>query len=220
MTTTEIVIVILAVIVVALLAWHFLRERRSKMLRSRFGPEYDHAVTKYGSQSQAEEALLARQRRLEKLDIHSLNAAERDRFTERWRSLQSHFVDDPSGSIQDADALVSEVMRARGYPMSEFEHRAEDLSVQYPQVVISYRAAHAIAMKREEGKATTEELRQGLVYYRELFEELCRPPALEPEPAHPAAVESRSTRSLEPPETVGSRSSDRSDRDMPREVRR
>jgi hypothetical protein len=172
MTTTGIVLIIIAVIAVAVLAWYLMRERRTKELRSRFGPEYDHAVREFGDRPKAEDALAARQKRREKLNIHTLSNDERDRFANNWHELQARFVDDPSGSIEDADRLVCDVMKARGYPMSEFEHRAEDLSVDHPHVVRNYRAAHQIAMRREQGQASTEDLRQGLVYYRDLFDEL------------------------------------------------
>jgi len=171
MSTTALII-IAAVIVVAIAGWFYLRQERSRKLRSRFGPEYDHAVREYGSSPKAEDALLARQRRLEKLEIHSLPPEERRRFADQWHQLQSRFVDDPSGCIEDADQLVCDVMRARGYPMSEFEGRAEDLSVDHAQVVRNYRAAHTIALRRDRGEATTEDLRQALVYYRDLFDEL------------------------------------------------
>jgi len=172
MTATGIVLLIVAVIVIAILGWHLVRERRSKALRSRFGPEYDFAMREFGSRPKAEDALAAREKRMEKLHVHPLSNEEHDRFAGQWHDLQARFVDDPSGSIEDADRLVCEVMRARGYPMSEFEHRAEDLSVDHPHVVRNYRAAHQIAARHDKGQASTEDLRQGLVYYRDLFDEL------------------------------------------------
>ncbi len=172
MQTATIVIVVIAVIVVAILAWSLYRERRSRNLRTRFGPEYEHAVREYGGRSKAEEALVARQKRVEKIHIRPLPAEERDRFADQWHEVQSRFVDDPPGSIQEADRLVNQVMQARGYPMADFEVRAEDLSVEHPHVVRNYRAAHAIALKRDKGEASTEDLRKALVYYRDLFDEL------------------------------------------------
>jgi hypothetical protein len=169
MNTTA-VILIAVVVVVAIAAWFFYRQQRSKQLRAKFGPEYENAVHQYGNK--AEDELVARQKRLEKLHIHSLPPDERDRFANQWHEVQSRFVDDPSGSIEAADQLVSDVMAARGYPMSEFEVRAADLSVDHPQVVRNYRAAHAIRLRRDAGEASTEDLRQGLVYYRDLFDEL------------------------------------------------
>jgi hypothetical protein len=172
MTTTSIVILIVAVIAVGALAWYLLRQQRSKKLRSHFGPEYDQAVRKFGDRPKAEEALLARQKRVEKIHVHPLSAHERERFADQWHGVQSQFVDNPAGSIDAADRLVCDVMMARGYPMSDFEHRAEDLSVDHPQVVRNFRAAHAIAVRHEKGEASTEDLRKALVYYRDLFDEL------------------------------------------------
>jgi len=156
----------------AALVWYALRQQRSKKLRTHFGPEYDHAVRKFGGRTQAEEALAARQKRMEKFHIHPLSAHERERFTDQWHNVQSQFVDDPPGSIREADRLVCDLMVARGYPMSDFERRAEDLSVDYPVVVRNFRAAHAIALRHEKKEASTEDLRQALVYYRDLFDEL------------------------------------------------
>src|SRR5437588_3438321 len=135
MTTTEAVVLIVGLIVIAVLAVYLIRERRSKRLRSQFGPEYEHAVREYGDRSKAETALRKRTDRVEHFKIRPLSPQERDDFAARWHSLQSRFVDDPAGSIKDADSLVNELMKEKGYPMTNFEHRAEDLSVDHPQVV-------------------------------------------------------------------------------------
>lgn len=172
MTPFGIAMIIIAVLVIAVALWYLVREQRSKRLRSRFGPEYDFAMREFGSRPKAEEALAARERRMEKIHVHPLSHEDHVRFADRWHDVQARFVDDPAISIEEADRLVSEVMRARGYPMSEFEHRAEDLSVDHPHVIRNYRAAHAIAVRHEQGQASTEDLRQALVYYRDLFDEL------------------------------------------------
>jgi hypothetical protein len=173
MTTTAVVIIIAVIVVAAAVAFYFIRQERSKRLRSRFGPEYEHAVNQFGNQNKAEEALLARQRRIEKINVRPLTNQERDKFSNQWHDVQGRFVDDPPGSIQEADRIVNEVMGTRGYPMADFENRAEDLSVDHPHVVRNYRAAHAIAMRRE---ASTEDLRLALVFYRDLFDELLEAP--------------------------------------------
>lgn len=173
MTTTAVIIIAVVIVAaVAVAAWLLFRQQRSKRLRSKFGPEYESAVRQYGSAPRAEDALLARQKRIEKLHIRPLPPDERDRFASQWHDVQSRFVDDPAESIESADQLVCDLMSARGYPMSEFEIRAEDLSVDHPQVVRNYRAAHAIRLQRDSGQASTEDLRQALVYYRDLFDEL------------------------------------------------
>jgi hypothetical protein len=178
MTTSSIIILILVVVVVAAFALAMLRERRSRRLRSHFGPEYDRAVRESGSRSKAEEVLVERQRRLEKLNIRPLSPEERDRFASQWHDTQARFVDDPAGSIRQADRLVFDAMLARGYPMADFEHRAEDISVNHPHVVHNYRSAHEIAMRHEKGQASTEDLRQAMVYYRDLFDDLIEAPAV------------------------------------------
>ncbi len=172
MTTTSLVILVIAILVVAALGWYLLRQQRSKKLRSQFGREYDRAVHQYGDRPKAEEALEARQKRMEKFHIHPLSAHERERFGDQWHDVQSRFVDDPAGSVSEADRLVCAVMIARGYPMSDFDRRADDLSVDHPHVVSNFRAAHGIAVRHEKGQASTEDLRKALVYYRDLFDEL------------------------------------------------
>ena len=172
MTATGIVLIVVAVAVIAILGWYLMRERRSKQLRSRFGPEYEFAMREFGDKSRAEDALAKREKRREKIHVRPLSHEEHDRFAGEWHEVQSRFVDDPPGSIEEADRLVNNVMRTRGYPMSQFEHRAEDLSVDYPHVVRNYRAAHEIAERHERGEATTEDLRKAFVYYRDLFDEL------------------------------------------------
>ena len=172
MTTAATIVLILAVVILASAAvWYFGRQR-TRELRARFGPEYDRTLHEYGSQSRAEEDLRKRQKRRESIHIRSLSHEERERYAERWRKVQAQFVDDPGKSINEADGLVSELMATRGYPMTGFENRVDDLSVDHPVVVQNYRAAHAIAVKNETGQATTEDLRKALVFERELFDEL------------------------------------------------
>jgi hypothetical protein len=172
MTATGIVLIVIAVAVIAVLGWYLMRERRSKQLRSKFGPEYEFAMREFGDRNRAENALSNRQKRREKIHVRPLSHEEHDRFAGEWHNVQARFVDDPPGSIEEADRLVTNVMRTRGYPMAQFEHRAEDLSVDYPHVVRNYRAAHDIAERHERGDATTEDLRKAFVYYRDLFDEL------------------------------------------------
>jgi hypothetical protein len=172
--------VVLAVIVVAALValgvwlgfWWSSRRRRTTRLREQFGPEYSRAVDQYGSAGRAEEALTARTARVVRLHIKSLSPDESRRYATEWRKVQSRFVDDPQGSIGEADRLVHDVMQARGYPMGEFEQRAADVSVDHPRVVEHYRAAHAVAGRASRDGTETEEMRQAMVHYRALFDEL------------------------------------------------
>jgi len=172
-------IVLIAVIVVAAIgAFLFMQKRRTETLRTRFGPEYEHAVHQLGDRSRAERALEKRAERTEKYHVRRLNPDEQHQFSEEWRHTQARFVDDPPLAIREADHLVCEVMRVKGYPMADFDRRTEDLSVDHPQVIRNYRAAHEIATAEQAGRANTEDLRQAMVYYRELFDEL-----LETQPA-------------------------------------
>jgi hypothetical protein len=164
----------LAVIVVAVVAALVVLRgrRRSEALQERFGPEYERTVQDAGDRRRAETELQRREERRGRLDIRALEPEARDRYSESWREAQARFVNDPSTAVTEAHALIIEVMRERGYPTDDFEQRASDVSVDHPQVVENYRAAHAIARANDAGDASTEDLRQGMVHYRALFEEL------------------------------------------------
>ena len=172
-------LIVIAVIAVLFIFWTVARQRRTADLKRRFGPEYDRVLQESGPRK-AEATLLEREKRVEKFNIRALPADERERFVTAWRSVQSRFVDDPKGAVSQADLLVNEVMRARGYPMTDFEQRAADISVTHPHVVGNYRAAHQIALRHQQGHATTEDLRQAMICYRSLFDDL-----LEPAPVGP-----------------------------------
>jgi hypothetical protein len=169
------VIIILVAAAVVAAALYYLRRRRSVKLRSHFGPEYERAVQQTGDRWRAEAKLEAREKRVAKLDIRPLSPEERARFADAWTSIQKRFVDSPAKSVAEADRLVRDLMVARGYPMAEFERRAEDISVHYPHVVANYRAARSVAERSARNETTTEDLRKAVVYYRELFEELLAP---------------------------------------------
>ena len=167
-----IVLAIAAVIVLLVVAWSVSRKRRTAQLQEGFGPEYERTVEEADSRREAESELQRRAERREQLDVRPLTPAARDRFMDRWRDVQARFVDDPGATVGEADRLVQEVMRERGYPTDDFEQRAADISVDHPHIVENYRAAHRISVANEQGEASTEDLRQSLVHYRSLFEEL------------------------------------------------
>jgi hypothetical protein len=167
-----IVAVVAAVVAVGIL-WIAMRKRRTEALKERFGPEYDRTLREHGNR--AETVLAEREKRVERFPIRELAADERERFITEWRTVQTRFVDDPNGAVADADDLVSRLMQTRGYPMSNFDQRAADLSVDHPRVVENYRAAHEIALRHRRGEATTEDLRQAVIYYRSLFDDLLQP---------------------------------------------
>ena len=157
---------------IAVAAWLAYRKRQTDQLKLRFGSEYAHAVGDLGSRTKAESELRARQLRVGKLDIVALSAAEAARFGQAWAALQGRFIDNPKGVLVEADHLVRELMQKRGYPVADFARRAADILVDHPTVVEHYRAAQATALRDQRGEADTEELRQGVVHYRALFEEL------------------------------------------------
>lgn len=163
-------ILILAVIAVA--AWMLMRRRQSEHLQKSFGPEYERAVDEHGDRAKAEAELLARKKRVQKMHLVPLAPAQAARFSDEWRTLQSRFIDNPKGVLSQADQLVSELMRQRGYPMGDFDSQAADISVDHPAVVHHYRAARDIAIADKRGEADTEALRQAVVHYRALFSEL------------------------------------------------
>jgi hypothetical protein len=178
-STTQIAIAIAVVVIVVagIAIWLFIRKRRTEKLRTQFGgTEYTRAVKEGGSRRQAEAALDKRAERVEGLHIRPLGPGDRARFVESWRKVQARFVDGPGGAVTEADQLLGDVMSTRGYPVSNFEQRAADISVDYPLVLENYRAAHEIAVRQTRGQASTEELRQAMIHYRTLFEELVAEP--------------------------------------------
>lgn len=170
MNTVSIIFVIVAVLAIAFAAWAILQRQKTAKLKRSFGPEYDRVMDEEKSVSRAEAELGERKRRVEKYPIRILTPEERDRFAARWLKVQERFVDDPRDAVFQADTLITEAMRSRGYPMADFEQRAADLSVDYPAVVQDYRAAHSIAVRDTQGPLPTEDLRRAMRYYRTLFE--------------------------------------------------
>ena len=182
LSTTQIIIIlaIAAIVVLAGFAiWLFTRKQRTDRLRTQFGgAEYTRAVKEGGSRRKAEAALDGRAERVENLHIRPLAPGDRARFVEAWARVQARFVDGPGSAVTDADQLLGDVMSTRGYPVSDFEQRAADISVDHPLVLENYRAAHQCAVRQTKGQANTEDLRQAMIHYRTLFEELVREPEL------------------------------------------
>jgi hypothetical protein len=169
------VLLIVVLVVVVLVAVAVMRRRRTENLRGRFGPEYDRAVEASDDRRNAEQNLLDRARRRDQLDIRPLPEAARARYSEQWRGIQERFIDDPAGSVGAAHTLLDQVMAERGYPTKDFEEQADLVSVDHPRVVENYRAAYGVYTRQRDGSASTEDLRDALVRYRSLFEELLHP---------------------------------------------
>ena len=162
------IVVILGIVLLPMLA----RRKRSDRLHDQFGSEYDHTVQVLGDEKKAQTELEERQKYVKALEIRPLSDKEHKRYAADWTAVQSEFVDEPGQAIIDADRLIMEVMQLRAYPTSDFEQRAADVSVSYPALVSNYRAARVIALKNQAHQADTEELRQAMIYYRSLFDEL------------------------------------------------
>jgi hypothetical protein len=181
LSTTQIAVIIAVVVMLAagIAIALFVRKRRTQRLRTQFGgAEYTRAVKEGGSQRKAEAVLDKRADHVEALHIQPLAPGDRARFIESWARVQARFVDGPGGAVTDADHLLRDVMSTRGYPVSDFEQRAADLSVHHPQVLENYRAAHETALRQSRGQASTEDLRQAMIHYRSLFDELVGEPEM------------------------------------------
>jgi hypothetical protein len=181
-STLTLVLIIVALAIGGAVVW-YLQQQKSRHLRERFGPEYERARSEVGDPRRAEARLAEREQRVQKLHIRALAPDERSRFAEVWRHVQTLFVDDPKGAINEADHLVNEVMSAKGYPMADFKQRADDISVDHPVVVQHYRVAKEIAERNEANAASTEDLRQAVIHYRALFDDLLEVKPSE-QPAH------------------------------------
>jgi hypothetical protein len=170
---------------VAFAVTFIVRRRRIRQIQQRLRPEHDRsALQQHGDSRTAEAVLEDREKQVETFFLRALSPIDREAYAMEWADVQRHFIDDPSAAVGTADRLVGCVMIDRGYPMTHFEQRAEDISVTHPAVVQNYRAGHGIVMRHADGQATTEELRQAMIHYRTLFDELLQP-AAEPLNVHP-----------------------------------
>jgi len=176
MDTTNTTVIILAVVVAfiigGMLGMLMNRRQRTKRLQEKFGPEYERTVSEIGDARQAENDLEARLDHVRALDIRPLSANEIQHFTKEWQITQSEFVDEPLTAMQKSDQLIREVMKAKGYPVEDFEQRVADISVDYPELVADYRGLHLIALKGADEAVSTEEMRQAMIHGRALFENL------------------------------------------------
>ena len=182
-TTTQIAIfaAVVVVLAVGIAIWFIMRKRRTEGLRTQFGEaEYARTLKEGGSRRQAEAALDNRSDRVEAMHIRPLASGDRARFVESWGRIQARFVDGPGTAVADADKLLGDVMSTRGYPVSDFQQRAADISVDHPLALENYRIAHQSALLQARGEASTEDLRKAMIHFRTLFDELVR----EPQAAH------------------------------------
>ena len=183
MNTTIIIVTVILVLVIvgAIMGPIFARRRRSARFQDKFGPEYDRSVQTQGSEKNAQTELNERQKHVDTLTIRPLSKSERERYLADWAAVQAKFVDQPGQATVEADHLIMEVMQLRDYPVSDFEQRAADISVNYPALVTNYRAARETAIRNEHHQAGTEDLRKAMINYRSLFDELLKSETVAPE---------------------------------------
>jgi hypothetical protein len=182
LTPIELTLIVIVVLLGIALGFVWTRYRRSEKLKSKYGPEYARVVREEGTRRKAEAALEQREERVASFKITPLPPERRAEFIEAWRKIQSQFVDDPHGAVTHADVLLGEIMETRGYPVADFEQRSADLSVDHPEVVQNYRVAHDIALRHARREAGTEDLRQAMLHYRALFDDLVNEPSGDHEP--------------------------------------
>lgn len=174
------IVIGIGVAVVVALAWLGMERQRSQHLEEKFGPEYGRTVRERGDRRAAESELRDREQTRKQLEIRPLSDRQRESYGRDWEQVQTDFVDNPPGAVAEADRLVAEVMRERGYPVDDFEQQAAVVSVDHPDVVANYREGHAIYLSVDRGDASTEDLRRALQHYRALFDELLENPAEAP----------------------------------------
>lgn len=170
--TTIIIIIVVVVVLVLLGSAGVVWQRRSSRLKKKFGPEYEREVDEKGSRRKAESELRSREKRHESLNLVPLSDKTAESYREDWDKIQNRFVDEPGTAVDDADRLVVRIMRDRGYPVDDFEQRAEDVAVEHPDVAQYYRQAHDVAIARQRGRADTEQLRESVTSYRKLVNAL------------------------------------------------
>lgn len=170
MSATLIAVIVIVVVLVVAAAIVLPGRLRRQRLRRQFGPEYERVVDGTGDRTAAEQELAQREERHSKLELRTLSDTARADYLRRWTVIQERFVDEPAGAIGDADRLVTEVMAHRGYPTGDFDQQADDLSVRHAQEVTRYREAHRLAANA--GAASTDDLRQAMLDYRELVQSL------------------------------------------------
>jgi len=176
--TTLAIVVVLGALLVIFFAVGIAHAHRSRKLRARFAAaEYDRTVKTVGHRRKAEAQLQQREKRVRGFALTALSQRDREAFVSEWSHTQAQFVDAPEQAVTHADQLMGRVMAARGYPMSDFDQQSADLSVDHPAVIENYRTAHDIAVRHAKGEATTEDMRQAIIHYRGLFEELVEPVA-------------------------------------------
>jgi hypothetical protein len=176
MSSTSVVILVVVIVVILAIVAALVMLSRRRALQKRFGPEYDRAVAEGDSRLAAERELRERERRHAQLQLRELSPESRERYTAAWDQIQAKFLDDPNGAVDEADKLVTQLIAERGYPTGDYDEQVANLSVEHARTLGHYRDAHEINLANAKGEATTEQLRQAVVHYRELFSDLLGTP--------------------------------------------
>lgn len=172
LTVIILLVLIAAVAAAVVVAVIMMRRRRSEQLQQSFGSEYQRTVEGADDRGSAEKDLRQREKRRDRFEVQPLSSDAAARYREEWNGIQQRFVDEPGRAVEQADRLVVRVMQERGYPVDDFEQRADDVSVDHPEIVHHYREAHGIATAQARGQADTEQLRQAVTSYRALVDAL------------------------------------------------
>ena len=170
---TLIILIVVCAIVVAAAAVMAILEVRQALLRRQFGTEYDRLARQNGHR-QARAELTARKRRVADLGIRPLSADQHDRYTSEWARTQESFVEDPAGAVASAAALVRQAAADRGYRTEDRGQIVADLSVSHARRLDAYRRAEETA--EQVAVASTEDLRQAMLWYRAMFRDLAGVP--------------------------------------------
>jgi hypothetical protein len=214
MSTGAIIGIIIVVIVVVAAIVVASGELRRARMRRQFGPEYDRLAQELGSKKKADAELTARQRRVEALNIHELSPDQQASYSGDWTVVQERFVDAPAEAVSAAGTLIWEVMRDRGYPADDRNASMEALTVYHARSLDGYRQTAELRTET----ATTEELREAMIRYRALFEDLTglRNGQADPERDQVAEIRERSVENSEV--TTGNRDLIEEDRDQTAET--
>ncbi len=165
--------VVALVAIVALMVGFAIYDRtRSNRLRRRFGPAYDQTVSELGNRRRAEARLQRRELQARELRERPMDPADRERFTTQWKQCQARFVDDPAGAVEEADELLAQIMRSRGYAADSLYERSTDVAAAFPHNADRYRQACEIVERHRHSPVSTDSLRTAFLNYRDLFTDL------------------------------------------------
>ena len=104
-----------------------------------------------------------------------LEPDDRERYLAAWRGVQAIFVDDPRRAIVDADQLVENVLRTRGYRLADPAARAPGDEGE-PEVVRRFWAGHDITVRRADPNVEAKDLWAAMAEYQAAIDALTAAP--------------------------------------------